>query len=302
MEIRHLELLRELAVRGTLAEVAAATYRTPSALSQQIRTAERDLGVKLVEPDGRRLRLTAAGQVLADGADEVCLAMAELRARMDRITGDPVGQVTIGSVPSAAEALLPGLYGRLKHTGITLDLADFDLAEADYAPRTLDVDIVIGHTLTGDVPLGADRLVTTVVAREPIDVALPADHPLAAHDVLSPADLVGTTWVSVPEGYPFDSILVALERLAGQRLERSARVRDNRVVESLVVAGLGLALLPRFTTRPRPGLVTRPLTGVRADRAVVAMCRPDRYARAAVKVTVDCFADVGGDLASPATA
>ncbi len=299
MEVRHLELIRDLALRGTLAEVAAATYRTPSALSQQLRTAERELGVKLVEPDGRRLRLTAAGQVLADGADEVCTAMARLRDQIDRTTGEPLGEVTIGSVPSAAEALLPGLFEKLVGSAITVDLGDFDLAEADYATRTLDVDIVIGHTLTGDVPLGADALVTQVVAREPIDVALPADHPLARRAVLSPAQLVGTTWVGVPEGYPFDSILIALERIAGQRLERTVRVRDNRVVEALVVAGLGLALLPRFTTRPRAGLVTRPLSGVRSDRAVVAMCRPDRHARAAVRHVVALLAEVGASLDGP---
>lgn len=66
MDVRHLELLRELGQRGTLAAVAEATYRTPSAVSQQLRTAERDLGVPLVEPVGRGLRLTAEGQLLAD--------------------------------------------------------------------------------------------------------------------------------------------------------------------------------------------------------------------------------------------
>jgi DNA-binding transcriptional LysR family regulator len=50
MNVVHLQLLRELSIRGSLAAVAAATHRTPSALSQQLRTAEREIGVKLVEP------------------------------------------------------------------------------------------------------------------------------------------------------------------------------------------------------------------------------------------------------------
>ncbi len=226
--------------------------------------------------------------------------MAELEARLADLADRPAGTVSIGSVPSAAEALVPGLLGRLQSSAIQLDLHDFDLAEADYAARTLDVDIVIGHSLRSDVPTGAEHLVTTVVAREPIDVAMPADHRLASLDRISPDDLVGTAWVGVPEGFPFDTILMAFEALTGGTLPRTVRVRDNRVVESLVVAGMGLALLPRFTTRPRTGLVTRPIVGVRADRALVAICRPDRYARRAVRTVVEFLAEVGESLAEGA--
>lgn len=245
MDVRHLELLRELSVRGTLAAVAAATHRTPSAVSQQLRTAERDLGVPLVEPFSRGVRLTAAGQLLADSAGSVGSAIAEVRAKLDASLGEPSGRVSIGALPSAAEALLPPLLMRLADTAIELDLDDFDLAESDFAARALDSDIVIAHSLTGDVPSGAESLTSRVLVREPIDVAMPADHPLAARLHLRPADLVGFSWIAVPAGYPFDTILITVENLTGERLDRRYRVRDNRVVEALVGAGEGIALLPR---------------------------------------------------------
>ncbi|GAB2616137.1 LysR family transcriptional regulator [Pseudactinotalea suaedae] len=298
MEVRHLELLRELSVRGSVTAVAAATFRTPSAVSQQLRTAERELGVALVEPVSRGIRLTAPGQLLADGADDVLRALAELQARLDAGIGRPRGRVAIGTLPSAGEALLPELVRRLRDTEIELDIDDFDLAEADYANRTLDADVVIAHSLTGDVPAGAEALTARVLAREPIDVALPAEHPLAARAVLTPADLIGTSWIGVPVGYPFDSILVAVETVTGCVLPRSIRLRDNRLVESLVAAGQGLALLPRFTTRPRPGMAIRPLTGVPVVRSVVAVARPDRLARLAVRHVVEELAAIGGDLSA----
>ncbi|UAL29679.1 LysR family transcriptional regulator [Nocardioides rotundus] len=298
MDVRHLELLRELSVRRTLAAVAEATHRTPSALSQQLRTAERELGVPLVVRDGRGLRLTPEGELLAGAADEVGATLAGVRARLDELRGEPVGVVRIGSLPSAGEALLPGLVRALRRTRITLEVEDFDLAEADYAARTLDADVVIGHSLTSDVPVGAEGLVTRVLAREPIDVALPARHPLARKERLRPADLVGTRWLGVPVGYPFDSILVVVEQLIGEPLERVQRLRDNRLNEALVVAGEGLSLLPRFTTRPRRGLVLRPLTGVRADRAVVALARADRAARLSVATVLDALAEAGAALDS----
>lgn len=303
MDFRHLELLRELSVRGTLAAVAEATFRTPSAVSQQLKTAERELGVALVEPVGRGLRLTAEGQLLADSADEVGAILASVRARLDASRGEPRGRVTIGTFPSAGTALIPGLLERLAATGsgrdlsgITMDLDDFDLAEAEFAARTLDVDIVIAHSMTGDVPTGASGLVTRLLTREPIDVALPAHHPLSSRAVLRPRDLRGTEWIGVPVGYPFDTILLAVEQLLGESLTRRIRLRDNRLIESLVRAGVGLALLPRFTTPVGDGLALRPLEGVPASRSIVALCRPDRFARQAVRAVVDELVEVGRRL------
>lgn len=296
MNVAHLELLRDLAARGSLAAVAAATNRTPSALSQQLRTAERELGVSLVEPVGRGLRLTAEGQLLADSADEVAGVLARVRARLDARIGHPKGTVRIGTLPSAGTALLPPLLTRLEDTEISLDLDDFDLAEADYAARTLDVDVVIAHSLTGRFPPGTEGLTCRVIAREPIDVALPSRHPLAAHDRLRPAHLRGTTWIGVPVGYPFDTILQEAERRNGEHLERWVRLRDNRMIEALVRQGAGLALLPRFTTAVGKGLVTRPLVGVRSERTISALCRPDRYARLAVRRVVDELVAIGSGL------
>lgn len=293
MEVRHLELLRELAVRGTLAAVAEAAHRTPSALSQQLRTAERELGVALVEPVGRGLRLTSEGQLLADSADEVCRVHAQVQARLDAARGEPRGRVSIGTLPSGGQALLPGLVFALRGTDLELDLDDFDLAEPDYATRTLDVDVVIAHSLRGDVPAGAEGLTTRVLVREPIDVALPTSHPLADRPQLRPADLVGTAWIGVPEAYPFDTVLQAVEAVTDSRLERVQRLRDNHLIRALVAEGAALALLPRFTTPADPKVVLRPLVGVPARRSIVALCRPDRYARLAVRRVVDELERVG---------
>lgn len=296
MDVRHLDLLRELRDRGTLAAVAAATHRTPSAVSQQLRTAERDLGVALVEPFSRGVRLTAAGRILADGAAVVGAAVAEVQARLDTSLGEPRGPVSIGTLPSAGEALLPGLVERLEGSAIELRLDDFDLAETDYAARAMDVDLVIAHSLGGDVPRGAEGLASTRLVGEPIDVALPVSHPLATHERIRAEDLVGSVWIGVPDGYPFDTILTAVENRTGARLERRIRLRDNHLVEALVGSGVGLALLPRFTTRPRPGVVLRPLDGVRAVRSIVALSRPDRQARLAVRTVLDHLVEVGRGL------
>ncbi len=100
----------------------------------------------------------------------------------------------------------------------------------------------------------------------------------------------------MPRGFPFDSVLLAVEAVTGRPLTRRLRLVDNRLVESLVAAGEGLALLPRFTTRPHQGTVLRPLAGVNARRALVALARPDHFARRAVRTVVDHLERIGREL------
>jgi DNA-binding transcriptional LysR family regulator len=240
--------------------------------------------------------------LLADGAVRVATALARVQADLDALRDAPQGTVAIGALPSAAEVLLPELLVRLREGAIRVTVDDFDIAEADFARRAGDHDIVIGHTITGDAPRGTGHLWRTTLAREPLDVAVPADHPLAGRRELAPGDVVGERWVAVPEGYPFDTVLIAMENLTGRRIQRVQRVRDNRVVEALVAAGVGLALLPRFTTRPRPDVVTLPLSGVGAARHVVALARPDVAERRAVRTVLGHLAEIGAAASSRATA
>lgn len=296
MDIRHLELLRDLRERGSLAAVAAATHRTPSALSQQLRTAQRAAGVPLVEPSGRGLRLTEAGELLADGADDVTAALARVAARLDEHRGRPTGRVSIAGLPSGLTALLPGALTLLAESDVEIAVDDLDLAEHDYASAAADADIVIAHSLTSEVPARGEGLRSTVLTREPLDVALPPDHPLAGRAQLRPCDVIAEDWISVPEHYPFDTVLQRIESACGRALHRRLRIRDNHLVAALVASGEGIALLPRYTTRTADEFVLVPLSEVRSARWIVALSRPDRAERAAVRLVTRQLAAAGAAL------
>ncbi|MCT1618699.1 LysR family transcriptional regulator [Janibacter hoylei] len=296
MHIRHLELLRDLRERGSLAAVAAATHRTPSALSQQLRTAQRAAGTPLVEARGRGLRLTEAGELLADGADEVGAALTRVAARLEEHRGDPVGTVRVAGLPSGLTALLPGALTLLAGSRVSVEIDDLDLAETDYARAAADADIVIAHSLTSEVPVGGERLSSSVLVREPLDVAVPPDHPLARRSSLHPGDVVDEPWISVPEGYPFDTVLQRIEAECGRALRRRLRVRDNQLVAALVAAGEGLALLPRYTTRTADEFALVPLVDVPAARWIVALSRPDRAERVAVRLVTARLRAAGAAL------
>lgn len=289
MDVRHLILLRELADRGSVAAVAAATHRTPSAVSQQIRTAQREFGTPLVEPHGRGVRLTEAGHLLADGGRDIARAIAEVQASWDTFRGQPTGRVSIAALPSAATFLLPGVLQELSGTTIDLDCTDLDIAEAEYGRLVADHDIVIAHSLTALGPAGTagHRLVELV--REPLDIAMRTGHPLTACPSVTADQIVEHEWYGVPIGYPFDTVRVSVEHATGKAVRIAQRLRDNRLVEALVANSDRLAVLPRFTTPTELGVTLRPLAGVETGRYVFAVMRPDRAKRLAVRRVLEAF-------------
>ncbi len=288
MDIRRLELLRELAERGSVTAVAIATRRTASAVSQQLKILEREAGIPLTERSGRGIVLTAAGRELARTAADVATAIERAEAMWEDFRGQPRGEVTLTTFPTAGQMLLPGVLTAVAGVpGLTLTCSDQDQLP-DAADLTSNFDIVLADS-PGVLPRWTQRgLVVVQLMREPLDVALPERHPLAKKESLSPADLVAETWIGVPLGFPFDRILRQIEALNGSPATIGQRFADNGIVESLVAAGHGIAILPRFTTRDHEnGLVTKPLREVRATRLISALLRPDRAERPSVRLVVD---------------
>ncbi|GAB2476747.1 LysR family transcriptional regulator [Xylanimonas ulmi] len=293
MEPQHLALLRDLALHGTVTAVAAATCRTPSAVSQQLKVAQRRAGVALVEPDGRGLRLTAAGRLAAELGQEVEVALARAAARWDAYRGASTGAVRVAAFPSAAALLLPRVLGELAAVGVEVVCDDVDVAEREYAALVTTHDIVIAHSLDGPTPRGAEGLRCVPLAREPLDLAMAAGHRLAVRPSVTAVEAAGETWVGVPSGYPFDAVARAVAAKAGRGLRVAQRVRDNRLVEALVAASDHVAVLGRLTTPSGGGVVLRPLADVPATRHVVAVLRPDRAERLVVATALDALRRAG---------
>ena len=300
LERAHLTLLRELADRGSVSAAAAATGKSPSAVSQQLKLIQRQLGVVLVERAGRGIRLTDAGQALADGAVSVLTAWAVAEADWLAYRTEARGVVRIAFFYSASELLVPGLLDRLRaYPGIELEFGDEDVGQSDFAPLTRDYDIVVAHRSDERRIAGGGRLEVVQLLREPLDVAVPLDHPAARKASVAPADVITDDWIAPPEGYPIDRVLTAIAAQAGSPVRVVLRTTHLPLMERLVAAGHGVALLPRYTTRDRSAgrLALVPLRDLRAGRYIGALARPDRAARQAVRVVLDELAAVAAEVA-----
>lgn len=290
MDLNQLALLRELAERGSVTEVAYALGKTPSAVSQQLRTLQRQMGTVLVERVGRGVRLTDAGHALAESSVRVATAMTEAEAIWDAFQGGASGTVRMAIFYSAAELLVPGLLTRMRaHPGISLEISDRDVSQNDFAALTSDFDVVVAHRSDDVLPPDRARLTVIPLLREPLDVALPVDHPLAGLEKVSPHDVIDEDWIGVPIDYPLDRVLQAMSAQVGVPATVVYRTTHLPLTEKLVAAGHGVALLPRNTSLERsPGrYVLVPLADVRAGRRIEVLMRPDRAARRAVGIVLD---------------
>ncbi|WP_144761659.1 LysR family transcriptional regulator [Curtobacterium sp. 9128] len=298
-DVTLLPVLRELAERGSVTAVATATHRTPSAVSQQLQTLQRQVGVPLVERVGRGVRLTEHGRVLAGLATGVATAVATVEAAWQDHLGGSSGTVDLAIFPSAAELLLPGLLTRMReHPGIRLTLADVDVSEDGFAPLTGDHDVVVGHRPDGAPPADRAALETVPLLREPLDVALPLGHRLADRARVTIDDVVHETWIGVPRDYPIDRVLTAMAAATDTPPEVAFRTVHLPVIENLVAAGHGVALVPRSTSRTRAAgrFHLAELADVRAGRRIEALVRPDRAVRPAVRTVLEALVATATDV------
>ena len=288
MDVRQLMVLRELAERGSLAAVARALYVTPSAVSQQLAALQRTTPTPLTRKLGRRLALTPAGEALAAAAVDVAAALDRADRAVAGHVDSPHVPVGVAAFHSAALAWFgPLLREVARRGGPPLGLADQDVAQRDFPALVADHDLVVAHRPEAGPPWPTARVSVVPLLTEPMHVALPAGHPLAARRRLVVADVAGERWISVHEGFPLVGALDAVAAAAHRPLDVVHRINEVFVAAAVVASGDALALLPAVTTRPEPGVVLRPLADLAVNRRIDVLARPEALARRGVRVVLD---------------
>jgi DNA-binding transcriptional LysR family regulator len=150
-------------------------------------------------------------------------------------------------------------------------------------------------TTTNMIPVDwSPRLDATFLLREPLEVMLPPRHRLATRKRVPLRELADEPWISVGWGLVFDDVLRSLATISGVNPRIVQRVNDFRVVEELVLAEVGIALVPRYAVTVRE-LVRKPLGGVHAARRIEAVTRAGAATRPAIAAVIDILKNVARD-------
>ena len=181
LDVRRLRLLRELSIRGTLAEVAEALQYSPSSVSQQLALLEKEVGVELLRKTGRRVQLTPQAEVLVAHTASLLETMEQAEADLAASLTTVTGTVRIAVFQSAALALMPETLTRMSRTypEVRIEMIQREPETALHETWARDFDLVIAEQYPGHAAPRYPELDRVRLTTDAIRLAVPR-RPTAA--------------------------------------------------------------------------------------------------------------------------
>ncbi|MEC3982021.1 LysR family transcriptional regulator [Amycolatopsis sp. H20-H5] len=259
LDVRRMQVLRAVITSGSITSAARNLGYTPSAISQQLSTLEREAGVELLERVGRGVRPTPAGILLSEHAELLGTQLSKAEAALTELKEGRTGRLAIRYFATAGASLVPPAVAavRREHPGIRLDLklVEPDDPMPEVESGRADVAIVVFPRNTPPAK-GVD---VVHLLDDPYRAVLPKSHPLARKRVLDLAELADEPWVGV-DWLPGScrDILVNACGAAGFVPNFVVETEDYQTAQGFVAAGMGVSLIPELGLgTPHPGITVR---------------------------------------------
>jgi LysR family hydrogen peroxide-inducible transcriptional activator len=274
VNLKDLKYLVALADTGHFGKAAERTFVSQPTLSAQLKKLEEYLGVKLVERQPKNVQLTDVGRevvsrarrMLDDGDEIVALA---------RNNTDPLsGKLKLALIPTIGPYLLPRVMLKLRKALPNLNLMLYEHQTEALLKRLRDGEIDVGVLA---LPAPQDGLESRALYDEEFTVALPNHHPLAAKAAIKAQDLKGHTLLLLEDGHCLrDQALEVCSRVDVREVE-DFRATSLETLRQMVVAGLGITLLPELAVQApfgsQRGMATRRFVSPAPSRKVGAVWR-----------------------------
>ncbi|WP_131737841.1 LysR family transcriptional regulator [Actinomadura roseirufa] len=291
MDLGRLRVLRELKLRGTVAAVADALGYSPSAVSQQLAQLQREVGVAVVERAGRRLRLTPAGEVLAEHAELLLAGARRAEEAAVAASGRVAGVVRLVGFQTALLHILAPALPRLAemYPDLVLDVVDEEFVRVLRALVLQEIDVVLTDEYSHLPRPRQAELVSEVLVTERMRIALPQEHPLVrAGGPVTLADLAGQAWAIGHVGTNHADLLErTCVELGGFRPDVRYRSNDLLVMFAMVARGGAACLVPDLALAEREeGIAVRDIAGTRVDRRMVLWTRGGAGVRPSVRAVL----------------
>lgn len=294
----RLRTLCAVSDHGSISAAAVRLHLTASGVSQQLAKLENELGVALLAHVGRGVQLTDAGRLLVRRGRTILSLMAEAEHALASLEHDAIGELRLGSFPSACRIVLPQAIGYLRSHHPALDLA-YRSGTTDAMLQALqrnEVDLVVAESLV-TMPLHLpDDVVHQHLHDDVVEVALAAGHPHATADGVTLADLADMTWVTWRKNELFHTWLEQTLRKAGLEPAIPFEVPDFSAQLELVSNNLAAALIPRLIRAWVPDRVAVLPVLPTLKREILALTRRDD-GRPSVRVGLEALVHAFSTLA-----
>jgi LysR family transcriptional regulator, benzoate and cis,cis-muconate-responsive activator of ben and cat genes len=260
MDLKRLRYFVTVARLRSFTRAAEVLHMAQPPLSQRIQELEMELGVQLLDRDSRPISLTEAGQALYDQAVQVLQKTDAMLATMRRFVSHERPCFTFGIVPANFHGDLAAIIRLYRQAlpGTDVKLLELNSYEQVAALRDGRIDAGISR-----VPIEAEGVHRILLRQEPMVVALPEDHPLAAQEEVMTLDALKDhpflLYLSPPRPSLADHILGQLQD-RGITLSKMVEVNRYDTALLMIAAGCGLSIVPAGAQRVvTPGVTYRPL-------------------------------------------
>ena len=285
VDVRRLELLLELSRLGSMRAVADVHRLSTSGVSQQIATLAKEAGAQLIEPAGRRVRLTPAGRRLADHAVTILAAVDAARLDLDP-EAEPAGIVRVGGFGTAIRTSLLSVLAELTatHPRVEIVISEYEPFEAValLADDELDLALTYDYDL---VPASHARVLEAVpLWSTPWGLGVPdAD---ATDGPAEPARYADRRWIVNSRNTADEDAVRTLASLAGFTPRIWHAIDSLDLVEDLIAGGYGVGLLPM--SRPtRAGVTVLPIVDPGVVLRAYAVTRRGRAGWPPLRLVLD---------------
>nr|WP_258175423.1 LysR family transcriptional regulator [Actinopolyspora mortivallis] len=259
LDVRRMQVLRAVINSGSVSAAANNLGYTPSAISQQLTTLEREAGLPLLEKAGRGLRPTAAGTMLAERAGRLSELISETEAELSELRAGRIGVLRVRFFHSAGVALIPPAVAEFREQCPDVQL-DLSMCEQGLLDQLVEGSADVAVLVTGrDVPVTRGIRMVHLVD-DPYRIVLPRGHPLGAEQAVDLGWLSGESWIqeSLTHG-PCAEPLRDAFAAAGFTPNLALEADNSHSSQGFVAAGVGVSLIPRLGLDPvHPNVVIRP--------------------------------------------
>jgi DNA-binding transcriptional LysR family regulator len=244
MELQQLRYVLAVAETRNFTRAAERCHIVQSAMSHQIKTLERELGVPLFARTSRRVELTAAGEAFLPAARESLEAADRAAAEAAAAAGQIRGTVTVGVIPTVTALDVPAVLGRFRraHPAVRIRLLGGGSDDFIAAIRSGAMDVAVLGLPVGPPPQG---VASRELVREDLVAVVGTAHRLAGRDGISLAELDGESFVDFPVGSPGRAQSDMAFRAAGLSRDVAVEAMDTTFMLEVVRQGLAVALLSR---------------------------------------------------------
>lgn len=301
LNIQRIQMLREVANRKTLAAVADAFYMSPSAVSQQLATLEKETGVQLLEREGRGVRLTAAALELVKNSDAIFESIERAEAALVAAGQGLVGTVGMSAFPTGARNLvIPALVTlREAHPNLTVLVNDLEPEQALPMLGADELDLVVYYEWDLLPAISQAGINIFPLGTEPVYLTLPSSHPLAGERrPIALGELRDEQWIVGREATSMLQLVSTATSHAGFEPQATFRTMDYQVILAAVGAGLGISIVPALAlTGDTEGVTVRPLLDLTLHRTIKAAVRTGSEYNPLIKTVLDQLAYEGARIA-----